>query len=304
MDTQHLQAFVEIAETGSFSEAAERLHLTQPAVSKRIAVLEQQLNCRLFDRIGRTVKLTEAGSALLPKAENILLSVIDAKRSITDLQGEISGTLSIGISHHIGLHRLPPVLETFSEQYPNVHFDIDFMDSEEATEQILHGRIELGVVTFDPAGNSPLNREPVWIDELVVAVALSHTLAQEPKIELPTLSRFTSIMPGPNTYTGQIVKSLFQQHDLTLDISMSTNYLETIKMMVSIGLGWSVLPKTMIDDSLKILTLPTIRLERTLGYVYHRNRSLSNAASAFVRALQESADSPPTINDTNAFNPK
>ena len=100
----------------------------------------------------------------------------------------------------------------------------------------------------------------------------------------------TAIMPGPNTYTGQIVKSLFQQHELALDISMSTNYLETIKMMVSIGLGWSVLPRTMIDQSLKILTIPNLAMQRTLGYVYHRNRSLSNAASAFVDTLNQCSD--------------
>lgn len=290
MDTQYLQAFIEVVETGSFSVAAERLHLTQPAISKRIATLEQQLNCRLFDRIGRTIKLTESGNALLPRAEQILLSVAETKRAITDLQGAISGTLSIGISHHIGLHRLPPVLQSFSKRYPEVHLDIDFMDSEEANEQILHGRIELAVITLDPEGAAPLGREPVWTDELVVCVAPDHPLAGHDLINLETLGQFHAIMPGPNTYTGQIVKALFQRHSVALDVSMSTNYLETIKMMVSIGLGWSVLPRTMVDEQMVILTLNEVSLERTLGYVYHRNRSLSNAASAFVNALQKNAD--------------
>ena len=132
MDTQNLHAFVKVAECRSFSEAAESLYITQPAVSKRIATLESQLDSKLFDRIGRTVQLTEAGAALLPQAEHILQAVRDAKRSIDDLQGEIAGNLSIGISHHIGLHRLPPVLKAFTERYPKVHFDIAFMDSEEA----------------------------------------------------------------------------------------------------------------------------------------------------------------------------
>ncbi|MDC3332695.1 LysR family transcriptional regulator, partial [bacterium] len=274
MDTQNLLAFVEVANHQSFSSAAEVLHITQPAVSKRIAILETQLACRLFDRIGRTVQLTESGRSLLPQAEQILQSVQNAKRSISDLQGDISGTLSLGISHHIGLHRLPPVLQRFSAQYPDVHFDIDFMDSEEAYEQVMHGRIELGVVTLDPAGNSPLNHQPIWTDELVVGISPNHPLASINPVELIHLSHYNAILPGLNTYTGQIIKNLFQQHQLKLDVSMSTNYLETLKMMVSIGLGWSVLPKTMLNESVIAVPVNGLNLSRTLGYVYHSNRSL------------------------------
>lgn len=290
METQNLQAFVEVASSKSFSAAAEALHITQPAVSKRIAALESQLDCKLFDRISRTVQLTEAGTALLPRAERILNAVQEAKRSIVDLQGEVSGELSIGISHHIGLHRLPPVLQAFNQRYPKVHFDIDFMDSEEAYEQVMHGRIELGVVTLDPTESSPLMRQPVWQDDLVVVIAPAHPLAVLESVNLATLSQFTAILPGLNTYTGQIIKALFQQHGLKLDVSMETNYLETIKMMVSIGLGWSVLPHRMIDDGLKTLDIADIKLQRTLGYVFHQNRSLSNAANAFVAALNASRD--------------
>lgn len=290
MDTQNLQAFVAVTKSGSFSSAAESLHLTQPAVSKRIATLEQQLDCKLFDRISRTVQLTEAGTSLLPQAEHILQAVTAAKRSIDDLQGEVSGNLSIGISHHIGLHRLPPVLQSFSRRYPKVNFDIDFMDSEEAYDRVMHGQIELAVVTLDPSGNSPLQSRPVWQDQLFVAIAPGHPLASHDSANLHTLSHYRAILPGLNTYTGHIVKALFQQHQLKLDISMATNYLETIKMMVSIGLGWSVLPHTMIDDSVMALPVSGLNLHRKLGYVVHQNRSLSNAASAFVSALEAGGD--------------
>ncbi len=290
MDTQNLQAFLSVADLASFSAAAEALHLTQPAISKRIATLESQLECRLFDRIGRSVHLTEAGNALLPQARQILQAVKEAKRSIDDLQGEISGTLSMGISHHIGLHRLPPVLQSYSKRYPQVHLDIDFMDSEEAYEQIMQGQIELGVITLDPAGSSPIKHQPLWVDELLVTIAPNHPLAIHDEVDLSTLSQYPAILPGLNTYTGQIIKALFKQHHLSLNISMETNYLETLKMMVSIGLGWSVLPHTMIDDELKILDINAIKLQRTLGYVYHHNKSLSNAAAAFATLLDASKD--------------
>ena len=171
-----------------------------------------------------------------------------------------------------------------------MHFDIDFMDSEEAYEQLMHGRIELGVVTLDPTENSPIVRQPLWQDDLVVVVASTHPLAKLKNVNLATLSEFTAILPGLNTYTGQIIKALFQQHGLKLEVSMETNYLETIKMMVSIGLGWSVLPHRMVDKSLKTLDIADIKLQRTLGYVFHQNRSFSNAASAFVEALDANRD--------------
>lgn len=107
MDLANLNAFIAIAETGSFSGAGERLHLTQPAISKRIAGLEQQLKVRLFDRLGREVGLTEAGRALLPRAYQILNVLDDTRRALTNLTGEVSGRLTLATSHHIGLHRLP-----------------------------------------------------------------------------------------------------------------------------------------------------------------------------------------------------
>lgn len=289
MDTQALQAFIDVADYGSFSIAAEHLHITQPAVSKRIASLEQQLNCKLFDRIGRSNKLTEAGRELYPKALQILQDVREAERSIKELRGTVAGTLSIGISHHIGLHRLPPVLQAFSKRYPKVHLDIDFMDSEEAHEQIIHGQIELGVVTLDP-GHSIVKHHTIWHDKLDTVIAPDHPLHNEAHITPKLLSQYNAILPGLNTYTGQIVAELFKEQQLTLNISMATNYLETIKMMVSIGLGWSVLPTTMVDEQLSILPIEDLTLYRELGYIYHPNRSLSNAAKAFVEALHEYAE--------------
>ena len=100
------------------------------------------------------------------------------------------------------------------------------------------------------------------------------------------LSKHPAILPGLNTYTGQIIKGLFDQRQLPLQVSMATNYLETIRMMASVGLGWTVLPRSMADDSLGQLQVVDAGLERTLGCVYHRGRSLSRAAAAFIAPSQ------------------
>lgn len=289
MDTQSLKAFVAVAEYESFSDAAEVLHITQPAISKRISNLEQRLNHRLFDRIGRKVNLTEAGSALLPQARQILQSISNAERSVRDLSGDVSGKLSMGISHHIGLHRLPPVLRYFTRAYPNVRMDIQFMDSEQAHAMILHGDLDLAVITLSPVQEPNLESFLVWDDPLTVAVGLEHPLASQTSVTLQELQNYTAIPPGLNTYTGQIIKRLFDEAGLKMDVAMSTNYMETIKVMVSIGLGWSILPATLLDKSVKPLSLKGHHLHRELGCVSHRNRSLSNAAQAFIDVLQETA---------------
>ena len=285
MDTQALTAFLAVAESGSFSTAAERLFLTQPAVSKRIAQLEQQLGTRLFDRVGRRIRLTEAGEALLPRARQVLLDLEDMSRAISNLTGTVSGTLRIGTSHHIGLHRLPPVLRHFSREYPEVKLDIHFIDSEEAWEAVLHGDLEMGVVTLPPQPDPRLHSQAVWQDPLVFMAAPEHPLARLERVPLETLTGYSAILPSPVTFTRRIVESLFEEQALTLNISMSTNYLETIHMMVSIGLGWSVLPETMLDDSVVRLNVDTALPVRRLGVVTHPGRSRSNAAGAFLDIL-------------------
>src|SRR5690349_18299474 len=150
MDTQILRSFVEVLELQSFSKAATALHLSQPAISKRIAALEDQLGTPLFDRIGREIHPTEAGRTFLPYAKRMLAEAEDSRRALTRLSGHISGRLSFGTSHHIGLHRLPSVLRLFVSEYPEVDLDIHFMDSEEACHAVEQGRLELGIVTLPP----------------------------------------------------------------------------------------------------------------------------------------------------------
>jgi DNA-binding transcriptional LysR family regulator len=285
MDTQNLRAFLLVAETGSFSLAAQKLHLTQPAVSKRIAQLEEQLNTTLFDRIGRTISTTEAGEALLPHARAVQRELQAAEQSVRDLDGEVRGRLRLATSHHIGLHRLPPVLSFFSKAFPAVQLDIDFMDSEQAYELTLRGEVELAVVTLAPAPVANIVTRPIWADPLDFMVQQGHELTQGKSLDLNDLSRHPAILPGLNTYTGQIIKNLFDRRSLPMQIAIATNYLETIRMMASVGLGWTVLPRSMRDASLVTLPVRDARIERTLGAVHHESRSMSRAAQAFIDAL-------------------
>lgn len=285
MDSQTLKAFVAVAEAGSFSLGAEKLHLTQSAASKRISQLEGQLNVRLFDRIARQVTLTEAGRALLPRAKRILQELDEARQAIRDLSGGVAGPLRLCISHHLGLHRLPPVLKSFATKYPQVELDVDFMDSEKAYEAILRGEFEVGVITLALNENPKIESMHIWDDPLVFVCAHEHPLARSANPTLKALSRYPAILPGMNTYTGRILKQFFDNEGVPLKSPMSTNYLETIRMMVSVGLGWSVLPATLAKE-LHNFQLPVPFIKRELGFIHHKEKSLSNAANAFIVHLK------------------
>ena len=285
MDIQALTAFLRVAETRSFSSAAEDLHLTQPAVSKRVAALEAELGTLLFNRLGRRVDLTEAGQALLPHARDITGQLARARQSIDDLHGAVSGRLRLATSHHIGLHRLPPVLREYSERFPQVSLDIDFIDSEQAFDALHRGRVELAIVTLPPQRDDALLSRAIWPDPLVFMASSEHALAKVDATPLPLLAKYPGVLPGESTFTGQIARNVFESQGLDLNVALSTNYLETIRMMATVGLGWTLLPRSMLQPPLQVLSVPGVQLSRELGLVHHGTRQLSNAASAFIQLL-------------------
>lgn len=286
MEFNSLKAFIAVAESASFTEASERLFLTQPAVSKRIAALELELGAPLFDRIGRTVTLTEAGETLLPRARRILDEVKESRQAISNLSGEVSGELSFGTSHHIGLHRLPPILRAFNQAHPQVELDIHFYDSEDACREVAHGNLALALITLPSELEGPLQQLVVWDDPLAVIVAHDHPLAGG-RTTLSELIEQPAILPAKNTYTRQLIDEALKQYEVVADVRLSTNYLETIKMMVSVGLGWSILPRSMVDEDVAEVNVIGLALSRRLGVVTHRQRSLTNAAQAFITQLRE-----------------
>ena len=289
MDISNYQAFLAVAEHTSFSLAAEKLHLTQPAISKRIAQLEANLGVTLFDRLGRRVCLTAAGRALQPVAERILNDVRETRQVIANLSTEISGTLSIVTSHHIGLRRLPPILKDYTRRYPAVRLDLAFMDSEQACNAVERGEFELGIVTLPLRAMAALETTVLWNDPLVIAVAPDHPLAGKNAVTLDELSRYPAILPAIGTYTRTIIEATILQHHGVLDVVLETNYLETLRTMVAIGLGWSALPRKMMGGDVVEVPLHGLAIQRTLGIVQHQKRSLSHAANA-LRVLLQSAE--------------
>ncbi len=287
MDTANLQAFIKVAETGSFSHAAQQLFITQPAVSKRIKQLEQQLDSKLVDRKGKQLHLTQTGQALLPRARDILNRIQSAQQQIADMEGSPMGTLSMATSHHIGLHRLPPILRAFNAHYAEVELDLHFMDSEQACQLIEHNELDVAVVTLPLEDNPKLDFIRVWDDPLVICCASDHPLTSESSPGLQDLIRHPAVLPSHGTFTREAIEQALGEAMAELSINLETNYLETIKMMVSVGLGWSILPESMLDAGLAKLDIAGFQASRELGIVLNINRSHSKALQAMLACIDD-----------------
>ena len=298
MDIPSIETFLIVARKQSFSQAADSLYLTQPAVSKRIAALESELNCQLFDRIKKKTILTEAGRIFLPRAQQIVAQLKESKNELAEIGGIISGELVMATSHHIGLHYLPPVLKQYVNEYPQVDLNLDFMESESACLAVENAEIELAVITLPNEPAECLKLVKIWSDPLKITMQNDHPLIQHAytvsgkKIfsidDVQKLIQYPAILSDKGTYTRVIVDEFLAGFNLQLQEKLSNNFLETIKMMVSVGLGWSLLPQTLIDETLTQIEIPGFGAERNLGIATHKSRTLSQAAQKMVNLLTSS----------------
>jgi DNA-binding transcriptional LysR family regulator len=246
--------------------------------------LENEVGLSLFNRIKRQVSLTEAGKQLLPKAQALVDQAVDLKRFASSLSDSVEGRLAFAISHHIGLYRLPPVLEGFSKRYPNVQLAISFNESEQACQSVERGDIEFAVITIPKELPKDLTSFVVWQEELRIVCNAEHPLARSKNVNLAKLSAYPCVMPTPETETFQIMQRAFEDKALSISVQMTTNNLESLKMLASTGIGWTLLPETMIDPELVVLEVDA-SFRRDLGLVMHHKRSHSNAAKAMQKMV-------------------
>lgn len=285
MQLSAIEAFVAVCEHGSVRAAAASLHLTQPAVSKRIATLEGQLGHALFDRVGRGIAPTEAGRAFLPHARRMLAEFEDGHRALDSLSERVAGRLRLALSHHVGLHRIPPVLRRYVRSYPDAALDIAFLGSEAACEAVARGHIELAVITLPQPPRADLLQDEIWPDPMRVFVAPDHPLARKKRPSPHDLGAYPALLPERDTTTYALVADALAAHGVDFRVLLASNYLETLKMLTAVGLGWSALPVSMRDDDVRALKIPGLDLRRSLGAVRHPGRRLSNAARAMLAAL-------------------
>lgn len=291
MDFYQLLYFKKVAEAGSVSRAAEELLITQPAVSKRIKALEEELGERLFDRIGKKVFLTNAGKVMYSSAERILRSVDDARNSVRALSAECAGELVIGTSDHISIHRLPEVLKSFITAYPKVDLKLRCHRSETILDMVGRNLVDLGIITLPRIGNNLVSKV-IWEDPMSLVLPKKHPLERLKSIKLKDTVSYGMILPETGTTTRATIDAAFSRKKLNANVTMEVAYIETIKGLVKAGLGISILPDKAVEQEVKAGVLFKAKIEdasfsRNLGVVYIKGKFLSRPAMEFIKYLEK-----------------
>jgi DNA-binding transcriptional LysR family regulator len=289
VDLERLRVFQAAAETGSFTRAAEVMHLTQPGISKHIRHLEEHLGVPLFDRLGRKVALTQAGEILFEATREMLALVESAEQEIYDLAGVRAGRLRVGTSFPIGLYILPKVLADYRKRYPNIELMLEIGTSQEIEAGVLANRLDVGLVSRD-IHHPKLSARQFMSDQLVVIVPANHRWSKKRSVKAGELLDETFIVAATGAGARAVVEERLHARGIVLEKVLDFVNAEGVKHAVEAGLGISVQPRgivqrEIVDGSLKALRLADIEDEIAYLQIRHKNKHISNAEQAFLALL-------------------
>ncbi len=292
LDSRQLRAFCVLARTSSFTQTARELHLTQSGISHSMKALEAETGCRLLDRLGKKVVLTQAGEQLLQHAGKILAEMEVARESLTQLGKWGRGRLRLGGSTTACQHLIPPVLREFKESFPEHAISLEPGDTPELVAALLRHRIDLAL-SLEAEGEPQLEFHPLFTDELHFITAALHPWAQEHRVERAEIPRQNYILYSKRSVTFRLIENYFRREQMVLNAVIEVGSMEATKELVKLGLGISILApwiarKEIEEGSLVALPLGRKKLQRRWGILHWRGRRLSLAEETFI-GLCESA---------------
>jgi DNA-binding transcriptional LysR family regulator len=293
MDTRQLQAFCAVVEKKSFSQAAEQLGVTQPAVSLQVRGLEERVGRTLLDRSGRRVEPTEAGRRLYRSAQRMLALEEQLMEEVASDDGRLAGTLAIGASTGPGAHLVPLLLCEFQREHPDLHVALSIWDTQTVIDRVGDRQLEVGVVGALRRHRS-LEFEPLVRDEIVLAVPPGHPAAGG-TITVDDLKKETLIVMQEGAGVRQVVEEELRRAGLRLrgvEPSLELGLQESVKSAVAGGYGVSFISRTAIEGELAAGRLAAAQVEgiepaRQIYLVRARSRSMTRAAEAFVAFAKE-----------------
>jgi DNA-binding transcriptional LysR family regulator len=289
MDTRQLATFCAVVERQSFSQAAERLGVTQPAVSLQVRALEERLGQQLFDRSGRRVEPTEAGRRLYRNAQRILQLEEQLLEDVAVLEdGALTGTLALGASTGPGAHLVPLLLCEFQRAHPDLRVSLSIWDTQAVIERVAEREIELGIVGA-ARRNRSLVFEPLARDEIVLAVPPEHRAAGS-ELSMADLGRETLIVMQAGAGVRQVVDEELRRAGLRLrgvEPRLELGLQESVKSAVAAGYGVAFISRTAIEGELAAGTLASagvmgLEPSRQLYVVRAKGRAPTRAAEAFL----------------------
>lgn len=293
MTLDDLRAFSLVASERSFSKAARKLRLTQPAVSQAVRRLEKETGERIVDRSSRDGALTDAGEVLLDYANRLMRLSDEARRAVSDLREVRTGRVVIGANEG-AVHAVLPLVERFHRAHPGVLVDVRRVPARHVANEVLLRTVDFGVLTFNPPERD-LASVVLGADELVLLVPPNHALAGGGPISMEEMGRQVVIAHNDPSPARDEVLRLFEQRQATLNIRISLPSLDGIKRAVESGLGVALLPRRCAHEEiargqLVAVRVPELSSRRELHLVYRREGQRSHAGQAFLEAARSTGN--------------
>lgn len=288
MNFTHLAAFYAVVETGSVTAASERLHVSQPALTREIRELEERLGVTLFDRMPRGMRPTEAGRLLADYAAQIFSLADVAEAAVGEFAGLTRGQLGIGSSRTIGVYLLPAVLNEFRARYPGITVDLRISNSENIENAVLANERQIGMIE-GPYDYAAFDAAVIGRDALIAVTAPTHPLARKRQLTADAIGKAELVMREPGSGTRTVVEQAYAQRGVTLEPKLSVGSAEAIKQLVRLGnaIAWvsrSTVTEELASGALVQLPVKDFKIERNLCMIWRKGGSLSPSAHAF-RAL-------------------
>ena len=286
LETRQLLAFITIVETGGFTKAARKLHLTQSALSHQIKSLETQLQAPVFARLGKRVVLTQNGEVLLPYATAVLQQLQEARETIAALQEPGRGRLRVSAASYSCYQILPHVLREFCGRYPHVELFVAAEYTDRAVHSLLEGTLDVAICVQPPNADG-LQVEPLCRDELVVIVAPQHPWARRRHVQWSDLATQVLITYNHGSETFQMIQRELHKRGVSIPDSMEVRHGTAVMEMVKVGLGVALQPRWVVRDAiangaLKALPLGRGGLNRQWVLMYVKGAVLAEHDRVFI----------------------
>lgn len=288
MELRQIEYFCMVGKLGSFTRAAEQLHVAQPSVTHAVHRLEEELGIQLFDRSKKKAVLTQEGEVILARLEKILGDIYQVEQEAKDIKNLLKGTVKIGVPPMIEACLFPDIFTRFRSAYPNLRIIASEEGSSlEAAAKLESGELDLAIMIL-PESSETLNTLVITPEEFALCVHPDHPLRQQPLVQFDQLRNEPFILLKEGAYQRQVVISRCLRQNFMPDIVFSSSQIKTIKGLVANGSGISFLMKMVVRDDPKVAVVPIDEpIKIDIGLAWKKDKYLSNASMAFVNFIRQ-----------------
>ena len=292
MQIESLKVFCDLAETTSFTKAAQINGVTQSAVSQQISSLETKFDAALIERSKKKFTLTKEGETFYKYSKQIVQSYDELRHKIQGIQNVVTGTIKVVTIYSIGLHELPPYLKKFLKKHPTVNVSVEYRRATQLYEDIISGMADIGLVAY-PQKDPRLHVTSLAEDMLVLICHPDHPLAQKPRVKLSEIASHKFVAFEPDIPTRRAIDKILRDRGVEVIHAMEFDNIETVKRAVEIDAGISIVPRSPVAQEVAKKTIAMVEIEdeqfyRPLAAVHKKSKVLSPAMKEFLALLKKS----------------